>query len=241
MTEVTISLYQGMSHSCSYLPDEIACMHVVDPNFRITPSHYGRLLEAGFRRSGDMVYRPGCRDCNACIPARIQVNGFRPNRSQRRTMRMNSDLDIRSTKADLDERHLALYRAYLDSRHADGDMTADSIREMQRFLVSDWCETMLIEGWLDERLVLVAVTDVVDNALSALYTFFDPALPRRSLGTLGVLEQIEACRRLGFAHLYLGYWIANCRKMRYKSSFASLETRHPDGYWQPFERMNQQS
>ena len=87
MTEVTISLYQGMSHTCSYLPDEIACMHVVDPNFRITPGHYGRLLEAGFRRSGDMVYRPGCRDCHACVPARIRVNGFRPNRSQRRLRR----------------------------------------------------------------------------------------------------------------------------------------------------------
>jgi arginine-tRNA-protein transferase len=241
MTEVTISLYQGMSHTCSYLPDEIACMHVVDPNFRITPGHYGRLLEAGFRRSGDMVYRPGCRDCHACVPARIRVNGFRPNRSQRRTLKMNSDLVLRSRKSDLDERHLALYRDYLASRHADGDMSAESIVEMQRFLVSDWCESMLIEGWLDERLVLVAVTDVVDNALSALYTFFDPRLPKRSLGTLAVLEQIAACRRLGFTHLYLGYWIENCRKMRYKSSFSSLETRHPDGYWQPFAQMKQQS
>ena len=85
MTQVTINLYQGMSHQCSYLADQVACMHVVDPDFNITPGHYGRLLESGFRRSGDMVYRPGCLACDACIPARIRVDDFRPNRSQRRT------------------------------------------------------------------------------------------------------------------------------------------------------------
>jgi len=231
MTEVTISLYQGMSHSCSYLTDEIACMHVVDPNFHISPSHYGRLLENGFRRSGDMVYRPGCRSCNACIPARIRVDNFKPDRSQRRTRMLNSDLVIRSRDADLDDNHLLLYRKYLEHRHADGEMSADTIGDMNRFLISDWCETIVIEGWLDEQLVMVAVTDVVDNALSALYTFYDPELPKRSLGTLGILEQIEACRALGFRYLYLGYWIESCRKMSYKSRFSSLETRGPDGHW----------
>ena len=110
-------------------------------------------------------------------------------------------------------------------------MSAETIEDMQRFLVSDWCETILIEGWLGERLVFSAVTDVVDNALSALYTYYDPDLPERSLGTLGILEQIEACRSLGFRYLYLGYWIQSCRKMRYKSSFHALETRDPEGYW----------
>jgi len=233
MTEVTISLYQGMSHSCSYLADEIACMHVVDPNFNISPSHYGRLLENGFRRSGDMVYRPGCGACNACIPARIRVDRFQPDRSQRRTLKINRDLVIKSRNAELNASHLALYRAYLADRHADGEMTADTIEDMRRFLISDWCETILIEGWLGERLVMVAVTDVVDNALSALYTFFDPELPKRSLGTLGILEQIEACKSLGFRYLYLGYWIENCRKMQYKSRFQALEIRRPEGQWEP--------
>jgi len=231
MTEVTISLYQGMSHSCSYLADEIACMHVVDPNFNISPNHYGRLLENGFRRSGDMVYRPGCRSCKACIPARIRVDQLIPNRSQRRTLKCNSDLVIKSRNAVLGQHHLKLYRKYLEQRHADGEMTAESIHDMNRFLISGWCESIVIEGWLDEQLVLVAVTDVVDNALSALYTFFDPDLPARSLGTLGVLEQIEACKALGFKHLYLGYWIEACRKMSYKSRFSSLEIRDPEGYW----------
>jgi len=231
MTQVTINLYQGMSHPCSYLTDQVACMHVVDPNFNITPGHYGRLLESGFRRSGDMVYRPGCQACDACIPARIRVDSFHPNRSQRRTRKKNLDIVIRSRNAELDERHLDLYRAYLASRHADGEMSADTLADMQRFLISDWCETILIEGWLGERLVLSAVTDVVDNALSALYTYYDPALQERSLGTLGILEQIEACRSLGFRYLYLGYWIESCRKMRYKSSFQGLETRDPEGHW----------
>ena len=241
MTTRHMHFYLSAEHPCSYLPGREARSLFPDPQAMMDTTVYGALVDHGFRRSGCMVYRPGCRDCHACVPARIRVNGFRPNRSQRRTLKMNSDLVVRSRKSDLDERHLALYRDYLASRHADGDMSAESIVEMQRFLVSDWCETMLIEGWLDERLVLVAVTDVVDNALSALYTFFDPRLPKRSLGTLAVLEQIAACRRLGFTHLYLGYWIENCRKMRYKSSFSSLETRHPDGYWQPFAQMKQQS
>jgi len=231
MTQVTINLYQGMSHPCSYLAGQVACMHVVDPNFRISSGHYGRLLESGFRRSGDMVYRPGCRECHACIPARIRVNRFRPNRSQRRALKNNSDIVIRSRNAEFDEQHLALYRAYLASRHADGEMSASTIEDMRRFLVSDWCETILIEGWLGEQLVLSAVTDVVDNALSALYTYFDPDLPQRSLGTLGILQQIEACRNLGLRHLYLGYWIESCRKMRYKSDFSGLETRDQEGNW----------
>lgn len=235
MTEVTISLYQGMSHSCSYLADEIACMHVVDPNFNISPNYYGRLLENGFRRSGDMVYRPGCRDCNACIPARIRVDSFMPNRSQRRTLNTNNDLVIKSRNAELDANHLALYRGYLADRHADGEMTAESIEDMRRFLISDWCETMLIEAWLGEQLVMVAVTDVVDNALSALYTFFDPELPKRGLGTLGILEQIAACKSLGFKHLYLGYWIEHCRKMHYKSRFSALEIRSQEGQWVAFK------
>ncbi len=231
MTQVTINLYQGMSHPCSYLAGQVACMHVVDPNFRISSGHYGRLLESGFRRSGDMVYRPGCRECHACIPARIRVNRFRPNRSQRRTLKNNSDIVIRSRNAEFDEQHLALYRTYLASRHADGEMSASTIADMRRFLVSDWSETILIEGWLGERLVLSAVTDVVDNALSALYTYFDPDLPQRSLGTLGILQQIEACRNLGLRHLYLGYWIESCKKMRYKSDFSGLETRDQEGNW----------
>jgi arginine-tRNA-protein transferase len=231
MTQVTINLYQGMSHPCSYLAGQVACMHVVDPNFRISSGHYGRLLESGFRRSGDMVYRPGCRECHACIPARIRVNRFRPNRSQRRALKNNSDIVIRSRNAEFDEQHLALYGTYLASRHADGEMSASTIADMRRFLVSDWSETILIEGWLGERLVLSAVTDVVDNALSALYTYFDPDLPQRSLGTLGILQQIEACRNLGLRHLYLGYWIESCRKMRYKSDFSGLETRDQEGNW----------
>ena len=110
-------------------------------------------------------------------------------------------------------------------------MSADTIADMQRFLISDWCETILIEGWLGERLVLSAVTDVVDNALSALYTYYDPDMEERSLGTLGILELVEACRSLGFRYLYLVYWIESCRKMRYKSDFSALETRDPEGSW----------
>ncbi|MEN8214160.1 MAG: arginyltransferase [Pseudomonadota bacterium] len=231
MTDTSIKLYQGTPHGCAYLPEQQAVMHVVDPQFPLSASHYGILLEAGFRRSGNMVYRPGCPSCSACKPARIDTRAFLPNRSQRRCLKKNRDIELRVAPT-LQQQHFELYRKYLMQRHADGEMSADSIADMQQFLLSEWSETLLLEGWLDEQLLFVAVTDVVDNGLSALYTFFDPEMPRRGLGTYGILQQIEQARQLGLKWLYLGYWIAECRKMAYKGNFNALQVLHHNRGWQ---------
>lgn len=111
-------------------------------------------------------------------------------------------------------------------------MSADSIEEMQSFLLSEWSETLLLEGWLDKQLLFVAVTDVVDGGLSALYTFFDPALPQRSLGTYAILQQIEQTRQLGLKWLYLGYWISGCQKMSYKANFSAVQILSQNEGWQ---------
>ena len=230
MSNTSIKLYQGTAHACAYLPEQTAVMHVVDPQFPLTASHYGMLLESGFRRSGNMVYRPGCPSCSACKPARIDTSAFRPNRSQRRCLKINRKIELKVTPS-LQERHFRLYQEYLLSRHADGDMSADSIMEMQRFLLSEWSETLLLEGWQDQQLLFVAVTDVVDGGLSALYTFFDPALHQRSLGTYAILQQIEQAKQLGLKWLYLGYWIAGCQKMSYKANFSAVQVlSHNEGW-----------
>lgn len=231
MSNTSIKLYQGTAHLCSYLPEQTAVMQVVDPQFPLSASHYGMLLESGFRRSGDMVYRPGCPACSACKPARIDTGAFQPNRSQRRCLKMNREIELKVTPS-LQERHFRLYQEYLLARHADGDMSADSIEEMQRFLLSEWSETLLLEGWQDQQLLFVAVTDVVDGGLSALYTFFDPALHQRSLGTYAILQQIEQAKQLGLKWLYLGYWVAGCQKMSYKANFSALQVLTRNEGWQ---------
>ena len=231
MSDTSIKLYQGTPHSCAYLPEQTAVMHVVDPQFPLTASHYGMLLESGFRRSGDMVYRPGCPSCSACKPARIDTSTFRPNRSQRRCLKINREIQLRITPS-LQQRHFKLYQEYLQSRHGDGDMSTDSITEMQSFLLSEWSETLLLEGWQDQQLLFVAVTDVVDGGLSALYTFFDPALQQRSLGTYAILQQIEQARQLGLKWLYLGYWISGCPKMSYKANFNAVQILSHNEGWQ---------
>jgi arginine-tRNA-protein transferase len=227
MTEqakTSIALFQGMPHQCSYLPDEVTQLQIVDPTFTMHAGFYGALLAQGFRRSGDMVYRPGCLSCKACLPARIPVNRFSPNRSQRRCLQKNADMQIKVRPlSHFNDAHFALYTSYLRSRHADGDMVDHNESDMSRFLGCHWGEVLLLEGWLNDQLCLVAVTDKTPLGLSALYTFFAPELEERGLGNFAILQQLAECQRQGLPWLYLGYWIAECRKMAYKSNFKPLE------------------
>jgi arginine-tRNA-protein transferase len=162
------------------------------------------------------------------VAVRIPVARFRPDRSQRRCLARNTDVDMRVRPAERTDEQLALYRRYLAARHAGGGMEGHGATEFDQFLVGSWSEGRFIE--LREhadrgggRLLAVAVTDVVESAISAVYTFYDPDLTERSLGTLAILKQIEWARSTGRSHLYLGYWIAGHRKMDYKRRFQPLE------------------
>lgn len=229
--KISVTLYQGVPHQCSYLSTETTTLHIIDPQFRMTPAFYSNLLSQGFRRSGDMVYRPGCSNCDACTPARIPVGIFSPNRAQKRCLKNNQDIRIRASSLDtLNETHFDLYSRYLKSRHQDGDMAQHTQTEMEHFLSCSWGNTELIEGWLHDDLVMVAVTDRTPLALSALYTFFAPELEKRSLGTLGILNQIIRCEQLALPFLYLGYWIESCQKMAYKTAYRPLELLQ-NGHW----------
>lgn len=230
-----IGLLAGPEHFCSYLPDRIARSLYADTGLKMSVPIYSRLAEQGFRRSGDLVYRPHCRACRACVPMRIPVNRFVPDRSQLRNFRRNGDLEVIGKPARLDDEHYQLFQNYLTARHADGDMADSSPEDYIGFLGSQWAETIFFEFRRGGDLLAVAVVDRLDLGLSAVYTFFDPDQARRGLGTFAVLWQIGEARRLGLEWLYLGYWIGDCRKMTYKQRYRPLEA-FVDGEWHAIEK-----
>lgn len=223
-----LRLFQTGEHACGYWEGRIARDLVLDPRDPQLAQWYPYALASGFRRCGDLVYRPHCAGCRACTPVRVDVARFAPDRSQRRCLARNAHVTMRVCPAERRDEHLQLYRRYLAARHAGGGMDGHGAPEFDQFLVGRWSNTRFLE-LRDPAphgagpLVAVAVTDVVEDALSAVYTFFDPDLAARGLGTLAVLRQIEWARREARDHLYLGYWIEGHAKMDYKQRFRPLE------------------
>ncbi|RXR05273.1 arginyltransferase [Pseudoxanthomonas composti] len=218
-----LQLFHTGEHPCGYWPNRTARDLVLDPRDPRLPTFYPTALEWGFRKSGNLVYRPHCQGCRACVPVRIDVNDFHPDRSQRRALKANARVETRVVQNERTAEHLALYQRYLASRHAGGGMDTHGAAEFEQFLVGSWSQGRFLELREDGRLIAVAVTDLVPDALSAVYTFFEPELERRSLGTLAILRQIEWARRDHRRHLYLGYWIQGHRKMDYKRRYRPLE------------------
>ncbi|MCG3169957.1 MAG: Aspartate/glutamate leucyltransferase [Pseudomonadales bacterium] len=218
-----IRVFATYPHECSYLDGEVATTLFVDPATPIDTHIYSQLSSIGFRRSGPHLYRPHCGACNACIPARVPVDRFRPDRSQRRVLARNTDLEARTVASIDSELHFGLYSRYIRSRHSDGDMHPPDRAQYDSFLTREWGCTSYVEFRAADRLLAVAVLDRLDSGLSAIYTFYDPAEDRRSLGSYVILWQIAHARQLGLAAVYLGYWIRDCRKMSYKTRFRPVE------------------
>lgn len=218
-----LKFYATQPHACSYLPDEQATTLFLDPSQPMDGQVYADLSEIGFRRSGDHLYRPHCQKCTACIPARLPSSGLVLTRQQRRIIKRNADLTVRAVKPVFTDEYYGLYATYIETRHADGDMYPPSRDQFNTFLVRDLPFTYFYEFRLAGRLVAVAVTDVLSNGLSAVYTFYDPSEERRSLGRFAILWQIEEAARLGLGAVYLGYWIKNCKKMNYKTEYRPIE------------------
>jgi leucyl-tRNA---protein transferase len=210
-------------HSCSYLEDQQATTMFVDPDLDISNPIYAQLTELGFRRSGNHVYRPHCESCKACIPARVPVEQFSRKRSQQKIWNRNRDLQVVEVNSIDTDEHYQLFEGYICQRHRDGDMYPPSREQYRSFLCEGIGHSRYYCFYEQQQLLAVAVTDRLENALSAIYTFFDPAQQQRSLGVYAILWQIEQARTLGFSHLYLGYWIKDCRKMSYKTDYRPLE------------------
>ncbi|MCL7405646.1 MAG: arginyltransferase [Marivivens sp.] len=193
------------------------------------------LSKQGFRRSQNVLYRPSCSDCSACMSARIRVADFAPSKSQRRVTKRNRALSRRATSPWATEEQFDLFRTYLDSRHAAGGMADMDLFEFAAMVEETPIRTRLIEYTDttedDRALRAVCLTDILDDGLSMVYSFFDPELERQSLGTYLVLDHVEIAREMGLPYVYLGYWVPGSPKMGYKANYAALEIFH-QGNWQ---------
>jgi arginine-tRNA-protein transferase len=195
------------------------------------------LSKQGFRRSQNVLYRPSCAECSACMSARIKVADFKPSRTQKRILRRNAALKRNATSPWATEDQFALFRRYLDYRHAEGGMADMDIFEFAAMIeetpirsrVIEYSET---EGHGPNELSAVSLTDVFDDGLSMVYSFYDPDLAGRSLGTFLILDHIEIAKAAGLPYVYLGYWVPGSKKMGYKAGFTGLEI-FKAGQWHP--------
>lgn len=223
--------YRSMPSPCPYIPGQIERKLFTRLDGGGTAELNATLTRAGFRRSHDIVYRPVCPACQACVPVRIAADGFQPNRTQKRILKRNADLTLVERPAIASEEQYQLFSAYQRGRHADGDMARMSFLDFRAMIQDGSADSRVLE-LRDARdgLIGAMLVDRLSDGLSAVYSFFDPAAHRRSLGTYIVLAALALLRRQQHPFLYLGYWIAKSRKMAYKSHFHSLQKLGPAGW-----------
>ncbi len=231
-----LKIFPTAMHPCSYIPGLIARNAVVDPDYDMNPEIYDYLIQNGFRRSGEQVYRPYCHTCEKCVTTRIPIKDFKRSRSQKRIWRLNQDLIVKINKDGFRKDYLPIYQRYLESRHESVDYEG-----VEKFLMAQWCDVLFYEFYQkdqtgNDELIGIAVTDQVKSGLSAVYTFFEPEHgSKRSLGVFAILWQIESAIAQKLQYVYPGFWIKDCRKMNYKSNYQPIEGLIK-GKWVPLEK-----
>ncbi|MEI7842107.1 MAG: arginyltransferase [Gallionellaceae bacterium] len=226
-----IQFYLTAPYACTYLAEQEARSQVATPSFLITPRVYSELVQHGFRRSGTYTYRPRCDNCRECVPIRVEVDRFTTNRSQRRSWKQHLNLDVTLHKLEDKPDYFNLYQRYQAARHRDGGMDDDDPEQYRNFLLQSHVDSLLVEFREAGVLRMVSVIDILEDGLSSVYTFYEPALAGSSFGTFNVLWQIELCRKLQLPYLYLGFWIQQSQKMAYKANFQPQQGL-VNGAWQ---------
>jgi arginine-tRNA-protein transferase len=222
-------LFFGETHECPYLPGRTAR----EQGFAfetLAGDMYHNLMDMGFRRSGMVVYRPVCKGCRECRSLRVPTADFKPGKSFRRILRKNGDLSLRIHPPVFSPEKFELYTDYLNARHHSPE---PDVSQMISFLYRSCVETYEIEYVLNSRVVAVSIVDFCSRSLSSVYTFFDPTLSDRSLGVYSALREIMLCREKDIPFYYLGYFVAECSAMNYKSRFKPCELLHTSNEWRP--------
>ena len=221
---------------CPYLPDRIERKVFARLTGPLAQPLSEALTHSGFRRSQSIAYRPACEGCNACVSVRIIAGEFRASRGQRRIVKRNVDLIRRQAPAEATREQFALLRTYLDSRHSGGGMSDMGLFDYVAMVEETPVNTHIVEYRLADEadrpgmLMACALTDVLRDGLSMVYSFFHPGADARSLGTHMILDHIEAAKARGLPNVYLGYWVEGSVKMDYKARFAPLEALGPNGW-----------
>lgn len=230
-----LQFYATTPYPCGYLEGKLAQSLIAAPHHLIDAHTYSALIQLGFRRSGKFAYRPHCEHCNACVPVRLPVTKFQPTRSQRRAFKQHLSLQASILPLKFSEEHFSLYAAYQTARHNNGSELQETVEQYRNFLVQSNVESMMVEFRLDNALKMVSVIDIVDDGISAVYTFYETTDEATSYGTFNILWLVEWCLSLNLPYLYLGYWIADSRKMAYKQNF-NPQQGLIDGEWQLLHR-----
>jgi leucyl-tRNA---protein transferase len=221
---------------CPYVAGQRERKLVVELFGRGAAEFYNALSRAGFRRSHSLAYRPACPGCARCVPVRIPVADFIESRSLRRIRNLNRDLAASANLARADHDQFRLFQRYQHSRHAESDMAAMSYGDYRAMIEDTPLATVMVR--LRDHggaLYGACLTDVLDDGVSAVYSFYDPAEGKRGLGTMLILSLVDEARRRQLPYVYLGYWIAESPKMAYKARFRPLEALQPDGWHRIFD------
>jgi len=238
-----LQFYVTTPYKCGYLPSKLAQSLIAAPHHLIDAKIYNGLIQQGFRRSGKFAYRPHCEHCNECVPVRVVLDRFSPTRSQKRAQKQHADLSVRILPLSYSQSHFELYANYQSLRHSSDESFSqnseiDDAEQYRQFLCQSNVESLMVE-FRDTRhqVKIVSVVDVVNDGVSAVYTFYDANdaiaisgenRKSASYGTYSILWLIEWTKSLGLPYLYLGYWIKDSKKMAYKQNFQPQERLEED-------------
>ncbi len=218
-----IQFYVTTSYACGYIEGLASQSLVATPHHLISQHHYNDLIKKGFRRSGKFTYKPYCELCNACIPIRINVKNFVPSKSFKRIIKKHQHLQTSVLTLSFHENHFKLYLEYQKMRHEKTKTTDDDVNQYSEFLLQSNIDSRLIQFQDQDDLKIVSFVDVIDDGISAVYTFYDTHDKSLSYGTYSILWLINWCIEKKLDYVYLGYWIKESKKMNYKTHFKPFE------------------